>query len=492
MRVSSIRWIGAGIAAAALLAVASAARAESSPLDLKRLEPADPAQAGPPSQLTYRLAQPQHFFAAIGQGVAVPRDAQSDLPEFSRVVTKEPAKYQAGEPFRGVARLGDHFYGFALDTADAEANEFNRLRFDVNRNGDLTDDPVIEGSRPEGRYPEGYWVCRFPRVDLTIEVDGARSDYSFFFSAQSAFVQFGMPLAAQAEAAESKRDVRYVSAGLQAACYREGQVEVGGKTRRVVLIDFNSNGRFDDRTEVREIGGGIRPVFGDVLLWDPESTPMSPLGAYDRMQSQVARFAPIDGRLYELSISPGADRLTLSSATVSVGRVTLPSDGFRATVYGEAGLMRVEGDRAEPVPVPAGTWKLLSYTIDRTGYDEGEEPAPDAESSALQSLAGALLQSAAPKAAAYTRLTAVSSGEAFEVRKDETIRLPFGPPYRPVVTASKPLRPGERAQLGLALVGRGGERCSSLMVKGKRPDKPQFTILSPDEEEVATGNFEYG
>ena len=71
--------------------------------------------------------------------------------------------------------------------------------------------------------------------------------------------------------------------------------------------------------------------------------------------------------------------------------------------------------------------------------------------------------------------------------------MPFGPPYRPVVTASPaPVRAGQTAQLALSLVGSGGEVCSNLRVDGKRPEKPEFTISTADGEEVERGTFEYG
>jgi hypothetical protein len=46
--------------------------------------------------------------------------------------------------------------------------------------------------------------------------------------------------------------------------------------------------------------------------------------------------------------------------------------------------------------------------------------------------------------------------------------------------------------LALSLVGADGEVCSDLRVNGGRPGKPEFTISTPDGEEVASGSFEYG
>jgi hypothetical protein len=129
------------------------------------------------------------------------------------VITKEPS-YNSKSPFRGVATLGTQQFGFVLDTAKPEEQpapkaprkvpldpfgsggaavevvRYQRLLFDQNGNGDLTDDPVVEALAPEGViYPPGYTSFSFPRVDLTVDVDGTKIDYAFFFSGYSRSMQ---------------------------------------------------------------------------------------------------------------------------------------------------------------------------------------------------------------------------------------------------------------------------------------------------------------
>ena len=48
------------------------------------------------------------------------------------------------------------------------------------------------------------------------------------------------------------------------------------------------------------------------------------------------------------------------------------------------------------------------------------------------------------------------------------------------------------ARLEMSLVGCGGERCSGLIVDGRQPDKPEFTISTADGQQVEQGNFEWG
>ena len=65
---------------------------------------------------------------------------------------------------------------------NANAQQYDRLYFDLNRNGDLTDDKPIE-ARPRGLFSGGS--AEFPRVDLTLDVEGTKLDYSFFVTAYS-------------------------------------------------------------------------------------------------------------------------------------------------------------------------------------------------------------------------------------------------------------------------------------------------------------------
>jgi hypothetical protein len=77
-----------------------------------------------------------------------------------------------------------------------------------------------------------------------------------------------------------------------------------------------------------------------------------------------------------------------------------------------------------------------------------------------------------------------------EVRENETVNLPFGPPYKPTVSIAH--HAGSTASLGLTLVGSAGEKCSDLMVDGRRPPDPHFMITDPEGNEVHSGKFEYG
>jgi hypothetical protein len=79
------------------------------------------------------------------------------------------------------------------------------------------------------------------------------------------------------------------------------------------------------------------------------------------------------------------------------------------------------------------------------------------------------------------------------VRKGETVPLPFGPPYKPLVEGRvSRWAAGAEASLSMSLVGSGGETVSNLVVDGYRPPKPELTITKAKGEVVQRGSFEYG
>jgi hypothetical protein len=517
------------ITVAALLAVFAAAAvawAETCTLELKRLDPPNPQN----SDYIYRACYPQSIFVQMGKDHA-PMGNPEPVAAFKRIVKKEP-KYQSENPFRGVVKLGSQEFAFALDVLpppkdkepDAEKTKkkeekpktgsatakpaakkskttapdkkpaqsepvFNRLYFDLNHNGDLTDDMPIDAESQRGPRPVGTFF-QFPRVDLAVDDEGTKLEYSFFLQGQS----FTQP------------NFSYVMVRLNAAAYREGNITLDGKKHRVVLIDFNSNGRFGDEIT-------INTKQGDMLLVDPDPNRDSP---YDVTGSDsrnyVSKLVKIDGRFYDVKISPAGDKLTLEPCSIPLGNVKNPNVGFRAVIYGDQGFLKIRGKKDAPVPVPEGQWKLLSYTIDGTDVEKpkkAEEKKPEKKADEKNEKKGSTLESLGKDLDSLIgdgstsdnsiRLSSVSAQatdayKAVKVVKGETVELLFGPPYKPTVTAQFYMDGDkhEMLSLGMSLVGSAGEICTDMTVNGGRPSKPKFTITDAKGKVVEQGSFEYG
>ncbi|MGA2059842.1 MAG: hypothetical protein ABSG67_05130 [Thermoguttaceae bacterium] len=531
-----------GIAFAAVLA----ARAETCNLEIKKLESRGIRS---PNDYIYRATGSQTFQAQIGpegKSRVINFGGEADqTAKFKQIVKKEP-KYESDHPFRGVAKFGTQEYAFALDTALTESEKkekseekdaksetdvaksqpakslagtllqalsgsdqaetqkpmkavgFNRLYFDTNHNGDLTDDKVIEAEAMPGIVIGGsYAQFQFPRVDVTIDVDGTSVDYAFFLTGY----------------VNAQRDFSFAIVQINSAAYREGDLTLDGKKRHVVLIDNNSNGRFDDENKISKTimrsGGALYPEQGDMLLVDPNQGATGYTSPYDATansyQHYVSKMVDIDGRYYNLKISPAGDKLTLDPASVSLGKITNPNSHFNAVIYNDSAFLKIVGEKDTPISIPEGEWKLLSYTIDLTNVPAPEKPVEkkneEKEKSgisalglALESLLGTSNPIAPGRRFSYVTAEATAKYKPVKVREGETAEFPFGPPYKPTVTLDYFQGGGEnkQASLGMTLFGSAGEVVSNMMVNGARPSKPEFTIKDPKGEVVQSGSFEYG
>ena len=420
------------------------------------------------------MTDSQFFHQLGGQG-----DLQPCAVPFASVVTKEPAAYTSTQPVRGVVRLGDHHYGFALDSSGARKG-YDLLRFDTNRNGDLTDDGILLGTGESALgLLAGGAQCEYSFVEVEIAVDGEPLPYAFHLSVT----------------AEGRGAERGVWVEVQSAVYRDGEITLDGKQHRIVLLDQNSNGRFDDAPTVVEGGDFGAPamlVGGDMFYVDPQD-----LGAWDVFGDEwdlgdtrqyVGPRVTMAGKAFGLRVAPRGDEIEFMPSTVTFGRVRNEHAPWKAMVYGEEGVLWIEAAKDGTAALPVGEWKLLLYTLDRTAKDEEDPPK---KKSALGKIASVFGKDLVPKETLISARARFDS-PAVKVVEGGTAELPFGPPYRAVVAAHPGSGKKAKARLEMSILDRVGAVCAELRVEGKQPAKPTFVIAALDGELVKKGSFEYG
>lgn len=396
-------------------------------------------KADPLTEHVLGMTNPQMFVTRSNSGKN-PYETQ-----FRKCIKKEP-KYALKEPFRAVAQFGAKQCPFALDAVGVKAKGYNRLYFDANGNGDLTDDAPIDTKDVEAFGKGKSFHCGFCNVKVPLELDGVQVDH---------------PVSMEVNHTETPAMV-YTYVRLTSAAVREGQIEHGGKKVRFLLVDHNSNGRFDDRVAVRNLGSRLYVAVGDVFLVNPSAKKARAAAAPDYYF--VNRSVCLGNHYYKIEITPSGDRMKLEPVELSIGYVTHSSPAYRAVVYSdEHGVLMIEGARGQKVALPAGKWNLANYTIQ-----------------------------AGSAAGAPTMVAAECPGDAqaVDVRKDDTTELTFGEPFRAVVTANR--RGDQKVSLSLKIVGKGGERCTDIRIKGKRPPNPTFEIRDKAGKIVHGGKFEYG
>jgi hypothetical protein len=288
-----------------------------------------------------------------------------------------------------------------------------------------------------------------------------------------------------------------------------------------VVIDFNSNGRFDDQPTIQKVGNmrgeQVYAQPGDMLLIDPNPKKPSTGSPYDITSDSgrvyVSKLVSIDDRFYDMKVSPSGAELSLAPSTVPVGNVTNPNQKFSALIYGDLGFLKLSGTKDKPLAVPEGEWRLLSYTIEHRDVEEPAKPADkeaekkDAEKKdtdkkgvdkkAADKAAADKLANEWKAAKSRSSVVAATAGGDYKpvkVTKGETVVFPFGPPFTPKVVAypAGDSKLGKTVRMELAIIGSAGEVCSNLIANGSRPPAPKYVITDPKGEVVKEGRFEYG
>ncbi|RJP18463.1 MAG: hypothetical protein C4527_28875 [Candidatus Omnitrophota bacterium] len=465
MRKLPRHWIVSILFASWIVCTIHDANADTANLELKRLDVQSRyAPRGDDADFLFRAVNAQFIMYQPGSS-----RSQQGTSEFSAIVKKEPEKYESDLLFREVVKLGSNEFAFVFDSSDLKANGFDRLYFDKNHNGDLTDDEVIQAMpKPENvNFGEGSSLREFPRIDVKLNADGTEYEYSFNPMVYS-----------NTNTGGSSLSIGYAYVQFYSSAYRDGEMTLDGKKHRIILLDFNSNGRFDDpftvRDDIRMSGGRIYPQNGDMLLIDPDLNDrnMRGYGVSDRKERRhVSKLVLIEDRFYDLNISPSGDKIELTEAKIAVGYVTNPNIKYDAVAYGDKGFIKFSGIKDSKSMLPDGDWRLLEYKIDATETGQGN-----------------------------SSLTFVSAAGTKEcpvvtVEEGKTVVFPFGPPYKPQIEVSGGMQPrgGSRSvQLGMNLVGSVGEYCTNLMVNGDRPPDPSFVIATKSNEIIERGKFEYG
>lgn len=485
----------------------SEAASSTCQLSLQRWKPRshpDYARSSTLFSCLYRFLSPQRFslyYASSKQDEVKSREMAEQAAAFERIVRKQP-DLRSAHPFRGVARFGSHEYAFILDSRPQAileesskpasqrlaAPEYSRFFFDANHNGDLTDDPVID-AEPPGPGSSGG---EFPPVEVTVDADGTDTPYVFHISVGTGQWSGGPAV--------------WVYFG--PAAYREGTITLDGTPMHVFLLDYNTNGRFDDAcalpTTVGPSDQVIYPVVGDTLVIEPDANraEVQPGGEMPRSsQHYVSKLLQLEYRFYQMTISPAGDRLTLTPFSPPMGSISSADLDFEAVLFGDLGMVSIAGGPSKPAPVPAGNWQLMAYSIRRAGPDPAGPVSKVQESSKTPATRSKGSRSTKVPAGSQSdsnlqrsELSARGTNQCrpIQVRQGETVAFPFGSSYHPVVKGTN-LRAGQKADLNVLLVGSGGEVCAGILrVHGKTPPPPRLTIRDRQGKIVESGKLEFG
>ena len=234
--------------------------------------------------------------------------------------------------------------------------------------------------------------------------------------------------------------------------YCAGKVDIGGKKRRIELIDENVNGTFNDQAAEMGDSDCVR-VEGDKID-----------------QRYLGKMLELDGQFYYIEVARDGAFIKLQKAEdVVLGQVHVPEAITEFVAFGVNGhFVRtpVKGEFALPV----GGYRIQQWKIDRK----------DAKGTAWE-----------------LRGNNFNDSARFEVASTKPVSLEVGEPVRLVMQVQEPpARPGAResarqVNFNLRFQGRYGELLD-ITQGGQRPRGPRLTLTSLDGTYRYTNTFEFG
>jgi hypothetical protein len=405
---------------------------------------------------------------------------------------KEPKAISA-HPLYGQCREGEAQAGFLfrLDESKGDGKGYDRLIADMNGNGDLTDDVVLQPEvTPEETKRVGPQQISFGPIEAPAgtTIAGGRPMYYaqvFVYNTTLLRQNFGGQL----------RNLTFGQLRLKAGWYLETTVALDGAKKLVGVYDGNSNLRLGDIPQPQTYTNqSVKSWFfnaGDSLLVDANGS-----GSFesDLFESEACAFSPI------LYLGAKPYKLALSDDNRSL-RVDPWPDALAEVALGP------RGDQVRTVTLaweqPDGKWQLI-----RPGAAGGKIKVPPGNYRLYTcNLLGNAGQRDQVMASAYQR--AVQQPVAFTADRDNSLKC--GAPLEIKVTAQKSRQKsgvlfGTQSRdsqkdsdyelaINAEVIGAGGEAYSSYAKGDKlqdKPAKPKFMVLDARGRKLKDGNLEFG
>jgi hypothetical protein len=224
----------------------------------------------------------------------------------------------------------------------------------------------------------------------------------------------------------------------------EGMVDLGGTKRRVLLIDGNVNGTFND------------------MAPNPSDTDRVQVEGDKAGERFLGKLLEVDGQLFRIEVARDGAYVKLQKAeNVAFGQVRVPENISEVTAFGENGDFARKPAKGE-FALPVGKYRVQGWTINRKD-DKG----------AAWTLSGHDFPDAAN----------------FEVTADKAAALEIGEPVKAVLQTTEAAN--NQITFNLRFKGQLGESIEMLR-EGQRPRGPQLTLTNLDGTFRYTNSFEFG
>jgi hypothetical protein len=330
------------------------------------------------------------------------------LPEFK---AEQPLFMEMKTP---MAASGSVWLAF---DKSSPTGQYDRVYIDGNANGDLSDDAAVEPYRRESS------TVTFGPLKIVFNSPDGPITYHL--------------------SAELRTSPNQAYCLLSSACWYEGPITVGGVKKHCVLIDYNVNGVFNDKSD--------NPGECDRIRIGEET---------DRETRYVGNFIEVGDKLYRPEIAKDGACITLTEATdVSFGAVRVAQGIASFGAGGVNGLFVCKPENGL-VKLPVGDYRIERWSIVKND----------------------------DKGAKWELQASPGDRGTFTVTKDQEKELPIG---EPIYSEAQYTKSGSFYNFSQNLQGRHGERIT-LTRNGTQPPPPKLRIRSRDGAYDRALSFEYG
>jgi hypothetical protein len=232
---------------------------------------------------------------------------------------------------------------------------------------------------------------------------------------------------------------------INAACWYEGDVKVDGKEIRCLLVDYNVNGMFNDKSLDAEQADRI------VMVVDGRRT-----------SAFVGNLLQLGGRFYNPKIARDGAFVELAPCDdVKFGTLVVSESIDEISLGGENGLFNMPVKQGR-VGLPVGKYSVQRYTIERADNNGNKWKAE----------------------AAFG-----SNAYALDIREGTETKADIGEPFVTKLRVSN--RGSGYYSFGQQLEGRMGERLD-VRLNGSRPGAPKLWIKNESGDYDRKYSFAYG
>jgi hypothetical protein len=246
--------------------------------------------------------------------------------------------------------------------------------------------------------------------------------------------------------------------------YREGRVELDGRTYKIALVDCDYNGKYNDAF-VPPAKSSREPECDTFAIdldgnskFDSDKPGVSEL-------MPLSRLVKVDESYYHLDVAEDGQTIEFRRAKPAFGTLDLGDENVAVRLWSDAGHQHLISSNGK-LRLPAGKYSAVELKLTKID-STGNQWLFDTEKARGGAGAGKL--------------------GAFEVRPDETTSFEIGPPFQARTSMEKR---GRDALVRYYLRGRAGE----LYVPGAKKNKkevpePQFQIIAAGGQTVHSAQF---